>query len=79
MIFKPSMQLLNNLCDPCSVPIAMIVNMSLEQGIVSDAMKLARVIPKDSFTNYRPISLLSNVSKILEKVVHKSVFIPNSK
>ena len=47
----------------------MIVNMSLEQGIVPDAMKLARVIPvhkakaKDSFTNYRPISLLSNVSK----------------
>ena len=66
-----SMQLLNNLCDPCSVPIAMIVSMSLEQGIVPDAMKLARVIPihkakaKDSFTNYRPISLLSNVSKIL--------------
>ena len=40
-----SMQLLKNMCDPCSVPIAMIVNMSLEQGIVSDAMKLARVMP----------------------------------
>ena len=74
-----SMQVINNLCDPCSVPIAMIVNMSLEQGIVPDAMKLARVIPvykakaKDSFTNYRPISLLSNVSKILENVVHKTL------
>ena len=74
------MQLLKNLCDPCSVPIAMIVNMSLEQGIVPDAMKLARVMPvhkakaKYSFTNYRPISLLSNVSKILEKVVHKRLY-----
>ena len=39
------MRLLNNLCDPCSVPIVLIVNMSLEQGIFPDAMKLARVIP----------------------------------
>ena len=58
----------------------MIVNMSLEQGIVPDAMKLARVIPvhkdkaKDSFANYRPISLVSKVSKILEKVVHKRLY-----
>ena len=26
------------------------------------------------FTNYRPISLLSNISKILEKVVHKRLY-----
>ena len=51
--------------------------MSLERGIVPNAMKLAKVIPiykgkcKESFTNYRPISLLSNISKILEKVVYK--------
>ena len=40
-------------------------------------MKLAKVIPiykaksKESLNNYRPISLLSNISKILEKVMHK--------
>ena len=55
----------------------MIVNMSLEQGILPGGMKLAEVIPvykaksRDTFTNYRPISLLSNISIILEKVVHK--------
>ena len=43
-------------------------------------MKLAKVIPvykaksRDTFTNYRPISLLSNISKILEKVVHKRLY-----
>ncbi len=75
-----SMQLLKQLCKPCSVPIAIIVNMSLEQGIVPDAMKLAKVIPiykaksREEFNNYRPISLLSNVSKVLEKVVHKRLY-----
>ena len=45
----------------------MVVNVSLEQGIVPDGMKLATVIPvykakcRDTFTNYRPISLLSNI------------------
>ena len=75
-----SMALLKNVCESCSVPISMIVNMSLEQGIVPDGMKLAKVIPvykaksRDTFTNYRPISLLSNISKILEKVVHKRLY-----
>ncbi len=75
-----SMLMLKQLCEPCSVPIAIIVNMSLEQGIVPDATKLARVIPihksksSEVFNNYRPISLLSNVSKVLEKVVHKRLF-----
>ena len=75
-----SMELLKNICESCCVPIAMIVNLSLEQGIVPDGMKLAKVIPvykaksRDTFTNYRPISLLSNISKILEKVVHKRLY-----
>ena len=72
-----SMARFKHVCESCSVRISMIVNMSLEQGIVPDGMKLAKVIPvykaksRDTFSNYRPISLLSNFSKILEKVVHK--------
>ena len=51
--------------------------MSLGQGVVPDAMKLASVIPihkaksKESLNNYSPILLLSNIAKILEKVMHK--------
>ena len=43
-------------------------------------MKLAKVIPiykaksKESLGNYRPISLLSNISNILEKAVHKRLY-----
>ena len=51
-----------------------ICNKSFEQGIFPDEMKTARVIPifksgnKTDFNNYRPISLLSQFSKILEKL-----------
>ena len=54
--------------------------MSFEQGVFPTAMKIAKVIPickgksKELFRNYRPISRLSNVSKVLEKVVHKRIF-----
>ena len=72
-----SMMLLKQTYQGCSLPIYIIVNMSIETGQVPDAMKLAKVIPiykaksKESLGNYRPISLLSNISKILEKAVHK--------
>jgi hypothetical protein len=66
--------------DSISKPISLLINKSLEVGIVPEAFKMAKVIPiykskdKESFTNYRPISLLSSLSKILEKIVHKRVY-----
>ena len=45
-------------------------------GIFPDRMKIARVIPLfkngdvKEFSNYRPVSILSQFSKILEKVFH---------
>ena len=49
--------------------------MSLSKGIFPDKLKTAKVVPifkmgrKDLCDNYRPISLLSTLSKILEKIV----------
>ena len=56
--------------------ISYIINLSLKTGVVPDEMKTARVIPlykKNSKLepgNYRPVSILSTLSKILERAVH---------
>lgn len=56
-------------------PISFICNMSFETGKFPAAFKKAVVCPifkagdKKNPTNYRPISLLSTISKILEKLV----------
>ena len=54
--------------------------MSFKTGKFPNAIKIAKVIPihkKEStqdVNNYRPISLLSTFSKILEKLMHKRVY-----
>ena len=56
-----------------------VINLSLCTGYIPDDLKIAKIIPiyktgsKDSFTNYRPISLLPSISKIIEKVVAHQV------
>ena len=54
--------------------------MSLTSGVFPSALKIAKIVPihkKDStldFSNYRPISILSNLDKILEKIVYTRIF-----
>ena len=56
-----------------TVPLTIIFNKSLGEGVFPDSMKLAEVMPlfkggnKYTLTNYRPISLLPLFSKLLEK------------
>ena len=58
-------------------PLTRIFSDSISMGIFPDIMKLADVVPlykaKERFleTNYWPISLLTSMSKLLEKVVYK--------
>ena len=58
-------------------PLTRIFNDSIRMGIFPDIMKLADVVPlykpKERFleTNYWPISLLTTMSKLLEKIVYK--------
>ena len=75
-----SYKLLKLLKDEISEPLCESFNSSLEQGIFPSNMKLSDVIPlhkgksHDAPENYRPISLLVTISKVLEKLVYKRVY-----
>ena len=72
-----SNKLLQQIIRNIAAPLEHIFNLSLSAGCCPDLLKLAKVIPvykKDDptqVTNYRPISLLPCISKILEKIVYK--------
>ena len=61
-------------------PLSIIFNKSLSVGTFPDKMKLADTVPlykgkdKSVVDNYRPISLLITLSKLLEKLVHKRIY-----
>ena len=75
-----SSSLLKSIIEELSVPLSMLINKSLGGGYVPDKLKTAKVIPilkakdKQQFEIYRPISLLPDVSKVLEKVIFKHIF-----
>ena len=72
--------LLKEIIYPLSPVLSDIFNRSLSTGEFPNIMKLAEVIPlyknkeRCYESNYRPISLLSTISKILEKIVYSRVY-----
>ena len=60
-------------------PLTHIFNLCITKAIWPDTLKSAEVIPihkskeKHIATNYRPISLISNLAKILEKIIRKRI------
>ena len=73
-------KILNLLKKDISKQLADLFNLSLSSGVFPSLLKIAKVVPvhkKDSkldCRNYRPISLLSNIEKILEKLMYKRVY-----
>ena len=69
--------LLKSLIHVIKLPLCVVFNKSLQTGVFPNLMKLAKLIPlhkggeRDVCDNYRPISLLPIISKILERHVHK--------
>ena len=64
-----------------SIPLSLIITLGFSTGIFPKRLKFANVFPihkgddKDKVcSNYRPIALLSNISKIIEKLVHVRLY-----
>jgi hypothetical protein len=60
-------------------PLTLIINQCIDSGIFPDKLKVAKIIPvykkneNNLFENYRPISLLPSLSKVIERVMHNQV------
>ena len=73
-------RILRELHDVLSLPLSKLFNYSLEIGTVPAAWKEANVTPvfksgdPSLVSNYRPISLLSSLGKVLERIVSKHLY-----
>ena len=71
---KISTNLLKSIMPVIMNPICYLFDLSFKSGYIPTLLKTAKIVPiyktgeTDKFTNYRPISLLSSFSKLLEKV-----------
>ena len=72
--------LLKQLSEALSFPLSLIFNTSIYTGKFPELMKLAEIIPlykgkdQDKRVNYRPVSLLLMMFKVLEKIIYKRMY-----
>ena len=70
-----SCSLLKKIIHEISVPLSYIFSLSISTGTFPKSLKNARVVPifkcgnREMTDNYRPISLLNTLSKVLEKAI----------
>ena len=64
-----------------SEPLAEIVNLSFKTGVYIEILKISMTIPifknkgsEQLCSNYRPISLLSNINKLIEKMMYSRLY-----
>ena len=68
--------ILKHVVDFISIPLTHIINLSFSNGSFPNELKIAKIIPifksgdKKHFSNYRPISVLSSISKIFERLAY---------
>ena len=60
-------------------PLTHLINQSISQGLFSEKMKLAKILPiyksedEQLVNNYRPISIVPFFSKVFEKIISKYI------
>lgn len=70
-----SNNLLKRISRSIVLPLVHIINLCFEQGVFPEELKIAKVVPvykkgeHDLVQNYRPISILTSISKIFETVI----------
>ena len=75
-----SNKILKGITENIVEPLNIIFNKSMEEGVFPVEMKKADTVPlykskdKDDKNNYRPISLLLTVSKLLEKIMYSRTY-----
>ena len=73
---KFSKEIYNGIVDPLSI----IFNKSMSEGAYPGLYKIAKITPlykaKDKylFVNYRPVSVLISVSKVLERLMYNRMY-----
>ena len=77
---KISNIMLKSIIPGISTPLSIVFNQSISTGKFLQKMKQAEVVSlyrgkdMDSVINYRPLSLLITISKLLEKVIYRRVY-----
>ena len=72
-------RLLKDGSDALASPLSVIFNLTIQQNVIPAEWKERKVTPlhksdsKDDPKNYRPISVLPVVSKVLERLIHKQL------
>ena len=73
-------QILKQFKKTLSEPLNNLINLSFTTGVFPNIAKFAKIVPlykkqnKLECNNYRPISLLSNIGKLIEKLLHKRLY-----
>ena len=68
--------ILKEIHETISIPLSTFIYKSFTTGVFPNMCKIAKVVPifksetRLLCNNYRPISLLSNIGKIIEKLIH---------